>query len=143
MERPSTGSTVVIDFVLKRGDGQEIGGTGESGPQRVTLGTGQIFPHLERALAEMRVGDTRIVSVACDEAFGRRSEKLVMEIPRGEMPPGPAPVPGMTMSAEKANGQTVSLVVLDVGDDIVRVDANHPLAGEDLTFEITLRGIEA
>lgn len=141
MTTPATGDTVTIDYVLKRKDGQEIGSTAEVGAQEITLGEGQIFPQIETALCAMQVGDTQSVSVACEDAFGPRIENLVMEIPRSEMPPGPDPQPGMSMQANRADGQPVTLFIFEVTEEVVKVDANHPLAGEDLTFEIALRSI--
>ena len=141
MTNPAIGDTVTIDYVLKRTDGEEIGNTSEVGAQEITLGAGQLFPQIEEALCGMRVGDTQSVSVACQDAFGPRNDNLVMDIPRSDMPPGPDPQPGMSMQAERADGQPVTLYVLEVDEESVKLDGNHPLAGEDLTFEVTLREI--
>ncbi|MEZ5680000.1 MAG: FKBP-type peptidyl-prolyl cis-trans isomerase [Erythrobacter sp.] len=141
MTTPANGDTVTIDYVLRRTDGQEIGNTEQAGPQEITLGSGQIFPAIEQALSVMQVGDTQTVAIACADAFGPRNETLVMEIPRSDMPPGPDPQPGMTMQAERADGQPITLHILEVGVETIRLDGNHALAGEDLTFDITLRTI--
>ena len=142
MASPSSGDTVTIDYVLRRGDGAEIGNTAQAGPQEITLGSGLIFPQLEQALTRMQVGETQTVAIACADAFGPRNDNLVMEIPRTELPPGPDPQPGMAMQAERSDGQPVTLHVLEVSAEAVKLDANHPLAGEDLTFDVTLRGIK-
>jgi FKBP-type peptidyl-prolyl cis-trans isomerase 2 len=142
MTTPTNGDTVTIDYVLKRGDGQEVGNTAQSGPQDVQLGAGQIFPQIEAALTGMTVGDEESVSIPCDNAFGERQEALVVDIPRENLPPEPAPQPGMALQAQQQDGSPITLYVVEVGDTTVKADGNHPLAGEDLTFDITLRDIK-
>ncbi|MBO9510326.1 FKBP-type peptidyl-prolyl cis-trans isomerase [Erythrobacter sp. A6_0] len=142
MTTPTNGDTVTIDYVLKRGDGQEVGNTAQSGPQDVQLGAGQIFPQIEAALTSMTVGDEESVSIPCDNAFGERQEALVVDIPRENLPPEPAPQPGMALQAQQQDGSPITLYVVEVGDTTVKADGNHPLAGEDLTFDITLRDIK-
>ncbi|MBX7456861.1 peptidylprolyl isomerase [Qipengyuania sp. 1NDH17] len=142
MTTPNNGDTVTIDYVLKRGDGEIIGNTEEVGPQQVQLGAGQIFPAIEEALTGMSVGDSKTVEIASDNAFGPRREELVIDIPRANLPPEPAPQPGMALNAQAPNGQPMTLYILEVGEEAVKADGNHPLAGEDVTFDLTLREIQ-
>ncbi|MBX7495651.1 FKBP-type peptidyl-prolyl cis-trans isomerase [Qipengyuania sp. 6B39] len=142
MTTPTTGDTVTIDYVLKRGDGQEIGNTAQVGPQTVTLGSGQIFPQIEEALTGMSVGGEQTVAIPCDKAFGPRRDELIIEIPRANLPPEPAPQPGMQLSAQTPDGQPMTLYILEVGEKAVKADGNHPLAGEDISFDLTLRAIQ-
>ena len=142
MTTPSNGDTVTIDYVLKRGDGEVVGNTEEAGPQQVQLGAGQIFPQIEEALINMEVGDSKSVDIASDKAFGPRSEELVIDIPRANLPPEPAPQPGMAMQAQSPDGQPLTLYIVEVGEQTVKADGNHPLAGEDISFAITLRDIK-
>ncbi|WP_095013016.1 FKBP-type peptidyl-prolyl cis-trans isomerase [Tsuneonella mangrovi] len=141
MTTPSSGDTVTIDYVLKRGDGEIVGNTAEVGPQEIQLGTGQIFPQIEAALSEMEVGEQQTVAIACADAFGPRSEELVIDIPRENLPPEQAPQPGMILQGQQPDGTPLTLYILEVGEQSVKVDGNHPLAGEDLTFDLTLRAI--
>ena len=142
MTTPTTGDTVTIDYVLKRGDGQEIGNTAQVGPQTVTLGSGQIFPQIEEALTGMTIGNRQTVAIPCDKAFGPRRDELIIEIPRANLPPEPAPQPGMQLNAQTPDGQPMTLYILEVGEKAVKADGNHPLAGEDVTFDLTLREIK-
>ena len=142
MTTPTNGDTVTIDYVLKRGDGQEVGNTAQSGPQDVQLGAGQIFPQIEAALTSMTVGDEESVSIPCDNAFGERQEALVVDIPRENLPPEPAPQPGMALQAQQQDGSPITLYVVEVGDQAIKADGNHPLAGEDISFASTLRDIK-
>ena len=142
MTTPSNGDTVTIDYVLKRGDGEVVGNTEEAGPQQVQLGAGQIFPQIEEALTGMAVGEEQSVSIDCANAFGPRQDALVIDIPRENLPPEPAPQPGMAMQAQAQDGSPMTLYIVEVGDQTIKADGNHPLAGEDLTFDITLRDIK-
>ena len=142
MTTPNNGDTVTIDYVLKRGDGEVVGNTEEVGPQQIQLGSGQIFPQIEQALTGMEVGDSKSVDIPSENAFGARSEELVIDIPRANLPPEPAPQPGMQLNAQTPDGQPMTLFILEVGDQTIKADGNHPLAGEDVTFDVTLRDIK-
>ena len=142
MTTPTNGDTVTIDYVLKRGDGEVVGNTEQVGPQQVELGSGQIFPQIEQALTEMEVGDEQTVAIPCENAFGPRREELVIDIPRANLPPEPAPQPGMAMQAQSPDGQPMTLTIVEVGEETVKADGNHPLAGEDVSFDLTLRDIK-
>ena len=139
MTTPNSGDTVTIDYVLKRTDGEEVGNTQQAGPQDITIGSGQIFPQIEEALTGMAVGEEQSVSIDCANAFGPRQDALVIDIPRENLPPEPAPQPGMAMQAQAQDGSPMTLYIVEVGDQTIKADGNHPLAGEDLTFDITLR----
>ena len=142
MSTAKNGDTVTIDYTVSRSDGQEVGNTNESGPQDITLGTGEIFPAVEQALAGMEIGDRQTVSIDSDKAFGPRREEMVIYIPRENLPPEPAPQPGMALQAQQQDGSPLTLYVVEVGEQTVKADGNHPLAGEDLTFGVTLRDIK-
>ena len=142
MTTPNSGDTVTIDYVLKRTDGEEVGNTQQAGPQDITIGSGQIFPQIEEAPTGMRVGEEQSVSIDCANAFGPRQDALVIDIPRENLPPEPAPQPGMAMQAQAQDGSPMTLYIVEVGDQTIKADGNHPLAGEDLTFDITLRDIK-
>jgi len=142
MTTPKNGDTVSIDYVLKRGDGEIVGNTAEVGPQDITLGARQTFPQIEEALTSMSVGDQQLVTIASDKAFGPRREELVIDIPRANIPPEPAPQPGMAMQAQSQDGTPMTLYIIEVSEQSVKADANHPLAGEDISFDLTLREIK-
>ncbi|MEH6791101.1 FKBP-type peptidyl-prolyl cis-trans isomerase [Parasphingorhabdus sp.] len=141
MQNAKQGHTVVIDYSVRTGDGRVVGDTKESGPQAIKLGDGAIFPQVEAKLADMAVGDQETVAIACDNAFGARREEMVIDIPRENLPPEADPQPGMALQAQQADGSAVTLYVVAVGEQSVKADGNHPLAGEDLSFDVTLREI--
>lgn len=138
MASAKKGDIVAVDYVVRTGDGRVVGGTQDQGPQTLTLGSGEIFPEVEQALDGMAVGEEKAVTIASDAAFGPRREEMVVQIPREQLPAEQDPQPGMSLSARTQDGQTVNLVITEVGDNAVVADGNHPLAGEDLHFGVTL-----
>ena len=138
MTTAKSGDDVVVDYVVRTGDGRVVGGTEQSGPQTLTLGAGAIFPQVEEGLTGMTAGEEKAVTVACADAFGPRRDELIVTIPRTQLPPEPAPQPGMQLSARAQDGSEVGLTITDISGDNVTADGNHPLAGEDLHFALTL-----
>ncbi|MCT2398224.1 FKBP-type peptidyl-prolyl cis-trans isomerase [Novosphingobium mangrovi (ex Huang et al. 2023)] len=138
MQTAKNGDTVLIDFVVRTGDGRVVGNTEKDGPQTVTIGASEIFPQIEAALDGMEVGGVQAVTVAAADAFGPRREEMVIQIPREHLPQETPPQPGMGLSARQQDGSTIDLVITEVGEDTVTADGNHPLAGEDLHFGLTL-----
>ena len=129
---------IVMTFTVTLNDGRVVGGTEKDGPLTLKLGEGKIFPQVEEALVGMKAGEEKSVAIPAESAFGPRREELVIQIPRSDLPPGQEPKPGMQLQTQAPGGQTVSLVITEVGEETVTVDGNHPLAGEDLHFKITL-----
>ncbi|MEN3971304.1 FKBP-type peptidyl-prolyl cis-trans isomerase [Sphingomicrobium sp. XHP0235] len=142
MTSATHGDTVTIDYVVKKSDGTIVGNTQDAGPQDITLGKGEIFPQIEEALTGMNPGDQTEVSIDSDKGFGPHRDELVVDIPRASLPAEMTPQPGMGLQAQSPQGQPVNLVIVEVGDETVKADGNHPLAGEDLVFDLTLRDIQ-
>lgn len=132
---------MLIEYVVRKSDQSVVGGTGQDGPQAVKIGGAEIFPQIEAALDGMKVGDDRTIAMPAADAFGPRREEMIIDIPRANLPQDPEPEPGMTLSAQQQDGSIVNLVITKVGEDAVTADANHPLAGEDLQFGLTLVAI--
>ena len=138
MQTAKNGDTVVIDYVVKTNDGNVVGGTQESGPQTLKIGNVEILPQIEEALTGMEVGAEKSVTIDSENAFGPRREEMVIDIPRSNLPPEPEPQLGMTLSAQQQDGKPLTLVITEVNESSVTADGNHPLAGHDLTFGLTL-----
>jgi FKBP-type peptidyl-prolyl cis-trans isomerase 2 len=141
MQNAQAGDTVLIDYVVRKSDGEVVANTEEQGPQTIKLGEGAIFPQIEERLTSMDLGETQTVEISCDHAFGPRNDEMIIDIPRENLPPEMEPQQGMALQAEQQDGQRVTLYVVSVSDDVVKADGNHPLAGEDLDFDVTLREI--
>ncbi len=138
MQTAKKGDTVLLNYVVRTNDGRVVGGTEANEPMSLTIGAGGIFPEIETALEGMEVGGEQSVTVAAENAFGPRREDMVVEIPRERLPEGETPQQGMALAAHQEDGSTVNLVIVAVNEDTVTADANHPLAGEDLHFGLTL-----
>ncbi len=141
MQTAKHGDTVVIDYVVRKSDGTVIGDTQDNGPQAIKIGDSAIFPQIEEKLTAMEVGDQQTVAIESDKAFGPRRDDMVIDIPRENLPADPAPQPGMALQAQQQDGSEMTLYVVEVGAQSVKADGNHPLAGEDLAFDVTLREI--
>ena len=142
MTEVKTGDQVMIDYVVKTGDGRVVGSTEANGPQAVTVGGGEIFPSVEKELLGKTEGEAFAVNVPSEDAFGPRREEMVVQIPREQLGGlDRAPEPGMQLSARGQGGETIVLTVIDVAEQHVTADGNHPLAGEDLNVDVTVREI--
>ena len=143
MQTAKKGDTVLIHYVVRTADGRIVGQTEENDPIALTIGGGEIFPDVESALDGLETGNETSVVVSADDAFGPRHDEMIVEIPRAQLPDDNTPHPGMTLSAQQPDGSTINLTITAVGDDTVTADGNHPLAGEDLHFGLTLVDIKS
>lgn len=138
MTTAKTGDTVAITYTVTNNAGTVVGGTQQAGPQVIELGAAHIFPKIEEALTSMEVGAEQSVTIEADQAFGPRRDDLIIDIPRSNLPADAQPQPGMTLTAQQQDGAQMQLTIVEVSDSSVKADGNHPLAGEDLTFDLTL-----
>jgi peptidylprolyl isomerase len=90
----------------------------------------------------MKVGDSKTVTISPEQAYGPRHEQLVQEVPKTALPPELEPEIGMQLHSKAPDGQTMQLLVTEVAEQTITVDGNHPLAGQDLTFDIELVEID-
>ena len=110
----------------------------ESGPVELTIGAGEFFPQIEEALIGMTPGEKKTVVIPVDEAFGEHDDERVFTVSRKDLPDDLDPEIGDQLGLSDENDETIGVTVTEVTDESVTFDANHPLAGEDLTFEIEL-----
>jgi peptidylprolyl isomerase len=136
------GDTVRVHYTGKLADGTVFDSSlrpeGESNPLEFTLGEGMVIPGFEAAVDGMRPGDEKTVTIPVDQAYGPRLEEMVAVINRSEIPEGLDPEVGQQLEVTQQNGQVFSVLVTEVTPDTVTLDANHPLAGRDLVFELRL-----
>lgn len=143
MSEAKTGDTVIIGFTVKLGDGSVVAQTEEGKGETIVLGQGAMFPALEQQIVGMAAGDKKSAAIASDEAFGPRNPELLFDVERSNLPPGQEPAVGMQLQSQNQNGQPVMLTIVEVAPEAVKVDANHPLAGQDLTFDIEVLEVKA
>lgn len=131
---------VSFDYKLRNSRGEQLDSSEGSEPLEYLHGYESIIPGLEKALEGRASGESLTVSVPPVEAYGLRDEKRMNEVPRSEFPQGMEIKPGMQFRAQSAHG-AATVTVIGVTADTVTVDSNHPLAGETLTFDVTVRGV--
>lgn len=137
MEEAKSGDTVRIHYKGTLGDGTVFDSSQGREPLEFTLGTGQVIPGFEQAVQGMTPGDKKAVTIPSEEAYGPRRDEQVMTVNRGDFPPHIEPEVGQQLQLQQGD-QSVVVRVTEVSDSQVKLDANHPLAGEDLTFELEL-----
>ncbi len=129
-------------FVEECGDECEGEGCGcvshPSDPLEFVIGQGSLIPKFEEAVIGLEPGQSVQVKIAADDAYGQRAEEMVATIERSEIPAEITPEPGQRMEVVLQDGTPLPVVITGVTDTTVTLDANHPLAGLDLTFEIKL-----
>ncbi len=135
------GRIVTFDYTMHDSDGNLVDSSQRSGPMRYLHGAGQLLPRLEEAMAGLEPGAETTVEIAHGDAFGEWDEAKVFEVPRGELP-GEAFV-GAAVSAQDPQGRPMSFTVVGLGEETARLDGNHPLAGKDLVFDVTVLNVEA
>ncbi len=130
------GKTVKIEYTLYVG-GEVFDSSKGGEPLEYVHGSGQIIPGLERSLEGLKPGDEKKVHVGPDDAYGPLHPQAIIQVPREQIQDGNVEV-GMILSARNSYGQTMQGVVTKVTESSVTVDFNHPLAGKELYFEITI-----
>ena len=130
------GDTVKVHYTGTIADGTVFDTSREREPLEFTLGEGKLIPGFEKAVVGMKVGDTSKVTIPSDEAYGEKREDMVIDVDKGQIPPDIKPEVGQQLQVQQKDGGAIPVVITEITDETVQLDANHPLAGQDLTFEI-------
>ncbi len=138
MTQAKSGDTVRIHYTGTLDDGTEFDSSAGRDPLEFALGGDQVIPGFDNAVDGMSVGDNKTVTISPDDGYGMRHEQLVQQVPRSAFPEDMEPAVGMQLQSQSPDGQVVNLVVVEVEDESITVDANHPLSGQALTFAIEL-----
>ena len=138
MSQAKQGSTVKVHYTGKLTNEQVFDSSREREPLEFTVGAGQMIPGFDTAVDGMTIGDSKQVTIPAEEAYGARNEEAVFKLPKTQLPEDLEPQVGMQLQASREDGQTQALLIVGVEEEEVVLDANHPLAGEDLIFDIEL-----
>ena len=136
------GDTILVHYTGTLADGTPFDSSRDGDPLEATLGQGMLIPGFESALLGMEPGETKTVTIQPDQAYGEHLEELVLSLPRNDVPSDVTPEVGMMVQLTMSHDEEFEAVVTDVTDTEVTVDANHPLAGEPLTFELEMMEIK-
>ncbi len=132
------GDTVRVHYKGKLDDGNEFDSSAGREPLEFRIGTGQVIAGFERTVDGMQLGETRTARLNPNDAYGTHRADLVVELPKEQFPKGITPEPGQQLELQQEDGQRIPVTITDAAGETVTLDANHPLAGEALTFEIEL-----
>ena len=137
-QQAKVGDTVRVHYQASSKDQLIFDSTKQLTPLQFTIGQEEIIPAFEKALIGMAIGDKKQIDLKSKEAFGPYLQELVTSIPKAQLPPDIEFVPGQHLQVQQPDGSAVVVTVLNVDTDNVTFDANHPLAGKDLQFQIEL-----
>lgn len=140
MEQVKPGDKVKVHYHGRLNDGSTFDSSEGREPLEFEAGSGSVIPGFDKGVIGMEAGEKKTINIPVEEAYGPRQEDLLMEFPLDRFPPDVKPEPGMSFNMSNGS-QSFPVVVTEVKDDVVILDANHPLAGEDLTFDIELVSI--
>ncbi len=138
MVQAQQGDTVKVHYTGKLDDGTVFDSSATGDPLEFTIGSGNIIPGFEKAVVGMSPGDSKTEVISVDEAYGHHREEMVLVVDRTQMPSDLEPEVGQQLQIQQPSGQTIPVIITDISESEVTLDANHPLAGEDLTFDIQL-----
>jgi len=138
MQKPQAGDTVRVHYTGTLEDGTQFDSSRGAEPMEFAMGQGQLIAGFENAVAGLSAGESCKVTLAPEDAYGESNEEMIRGVPRELMPEGVELTPGMVLQGQANDGQVDNFTVVSFTDEMVTLDANHPLAGKALTFEIEL-----
>ena len=141
MQQVKKGDTVSVHYHGKLNDGSTFDSSEGRAPLEFTAGSGQVIKGFDDAVLDMQPGDKKTVNIPVHEAYGERNDEMMVKVPRTDFPQDMTPEIGMELQMSDEQGHVFPVVVAEVMEDSVLLDANHPLAGQELTFEIELVSI--
>lgn len=136
MSKVKENDTVKVHYTGKLDNGQVFDSSLEREPLEVKLGEGSLIPGFENGLIDMGVNEKKTITIPKEEAYGEVRKELFQAVKNEELPEEIKPEVGMGLVATGPDGAQQQLRVAEVNDDHIVIDANHPLAGQDLTFEL-------
>lgn len=141
MAQAKTGDTVKVHYTGKLDNGTVFDTSANGEPLQFQIGEGRLIPDFEQAVIGMDTGESKTVQIPSENAYGPHRPEMVIVMDRKDMPENLEPRVNQQLQVRHDNGQEFVVTVTEVTDENVKLDANHPLAGQDLTFEIQLMEI--
>lgn len=141
MAAAKVGDTVSIHYTGRLNDGSVFDSSLEREPLKFSIGGQQVIPGFEQAVIGMNPGESKTQEIPCDKAYGPRHDDMVVTVLRQQIPSDFELAVGQQLQIKNPEGQVIPVMVSEIVNDQVTLDGNHPLAGEDLTFDIELVSI--
>lgn len=136
------GNIVKVHYTGTLDDQTVFDSSREREPLEFTVGAGQMIQGFDAAVEGMKIGDIKTVKIPSNEAYGPVNDQAIFNIKKTQLPEGLDPAVGMQLESQTPDGRTHLLSVVEVMDEEIKLDGNHPLAGKDLTFEIEMMSIQ-
>ena len=138
MYKIKNGDTISVHYTGTLTSGEVFDSSLDREPLKVTLGKDQLIPGFEHAILGLSVGEKVTTNIPSKEAYGEYNSDMVLQIPNNQLPPELDAQIGMQLQLNQPNGQVIPVQITQVKAEMVTIDANHPLAGEDLKFDIEI-----
>jgi peptidylprolyl isomerase len=138
MSQAKDGDSVKIHYTGTLDSGETFDSSKGRAPLEFTLGSGQVIPGFDKAVSGMAVGETKTETIPAADAYGERRDEMILKVPKSQVPPDVTVEVGSRLAMKTQDGQEVPVEVTEITEESITLDANHPLAGKALTFEIEL-----
>ena len=132
------GQKVKIHYTGTLDDGKQFDSSAGRDPLEFEMGAGMVIPGFETGVADMAVGERKSIHIPAAEAYGEKRDEMVMEFERSQLPEDLEPQVGMGLQMQGPQGQPIPVRIVAVAEENITIDANHPLAGQNLNFELEL-----
>ena len=142
MSQVKENNTVKVNYTGKLSDGQVFDSSEGKEPIEFTLGQGQLIPGFEKGLIDMELNEKKTITIAKEEAYGEINNDLIQEVEKTQLPEDMTPEVGMGLVSKSPDGQEMNLLVVEVREESIVIDGNHPLAGKELIFDLEVVGIK-
>jgi len=141
MSQAKCGDRVAVHYTGKLENGEVFANSKVGEPFEFTIGKGEVIPGFENGVIAMEVGETKTITVPPEEAYGSRNEELLIQIKKNVLPENITPAIGGQLQIPQKDGNPIRVIISDMNEDTLILDANHPLAGVALTFDMLLVAI--
>lgn len=138
MAQAQPGNTVKVHYTGKLDDGKVFDTSANRNPIEFTIGEGRVIPGFENGVVGMNIGEAKTITIPAEQAYGPHRDDMVIAVEKTHLPPDLEAEVGDQLQMRQADGQPVVVTVADIDDESITLDANHPLAGKDLTFDVEL-----
>lgn len=138
MQQAKSGDVVKVHYNGRLTDGTTFDSSEGRDPLEFTVGNGDVIKGFDDGVTGMAVGDKKTVHIPAEEAYGQKDDSRIVEFPKANFPPDLKPEVGMQLNMTTGEGQVIPVTIVEVAEESVVLDANHPLAGEDLIFDIEM-----
>jgi peptidylprolyl isomerase len=142
MQQVKSGDTIKVHYHGRLESGETFDSSEGREPLQFEVGAGHVIRGFDDGVTGMTIGEKKTIHIPVDQAYGHRQEEMVIPFPLNQFPPDLQPQVGMPLTMTTAQGHPVQVVIVEVGEENALLDANHPLAGKDLIFDLELVEIE-